>query len=179
MRKFIVLLLTALGLFSFSQERDFNTPERALKALFPGAEVEVRNIVITKDQRDRIEKIAKVPLETRLISVYLVKKEGKVIAYGYVDVHRVRTHNESVLFVINPKGEIELVEVLSFNEPLEYMADENWLNLFKGKSLDRNALRLRRDIPNMTGATLTARAITKAARRALAVWKVLFEGKER
>jgi len=179
MRRFVVLLMTALILFSFSQERDFNTPERALKALFPDAQVEVKNIVISKEQKKRIEKIAKVPLDTRLISVYVVKRGGKVIAYGYVDVHRVRTHNESVLFVISPQGKIELVEVLSFNEPLEYMADENWLNLFKGKSLGKDELRLRRDIPNMTGATLTARVITKAARRALAIWKVLFEDKDR
>ncbi|WP_457601303.1 FMN-binding protein [Hydrogenivirga sp.] len=178
MRTLVLALTVALTLVGFSLERDFNTPERALKTLFPDATVEVKNVVITREQKERIEKIGRVPLESRLISIYLVKREGKVMAYGYVDVHRVRTHTESVLFVINPKGEIELVEVMSFNEPLEYMADENWLALFKGKSLGKDSVRLKRDIPNMTGATLTARAITRAARRALAIWKVLFEGKD-
>ncbi len=177
MRSLALLFLTALSLITFSQEREFNTPEKALRSLFPDAVIEVKNVVLTKEQKEKIERLGKVPLESRLISIYLVKKGGKVIAYGYVDVHRVRTHTESVLFVINPKGEMELVEVLSFNEPLEYMADENWLALFRGKSLGKDMVRLRRDIPNMTGATITARALTKAARRALAVWKVLFEGK--
>jgi len=175
-RSFILMILTALSFSTFSQERDFNTPEKALKTLFPDAQIEIRNVVLTKEQKEKIERIGKVPLNTRLISVYVVKKGGKEIAYGYVDIHRVRTHTESVLFVISPAGKIELVEILSFNEPLEYMADENWLALFRGKSLDKNILRLKRDIPNMTGATLTARAVTKAARRALAVWKVLFGG---
>ncbi len=168
------LFLSAL-LFSFSQERNFNTPEGVLKTLFPGAEVEVKNIVITEEQKRRIEKLARSPLDTRLISIYLVKVKGRVVAYGYVDTHRVRTHNESVLFVINPEGRMELVEVLSFNEPLEYMADKNWLALFKGMLHPEDA-RLGRKVPNMTGATLTARAITRAATRALAIWKVLFGG---
>ncbi|RLJ70903.1 FMN-binding protein [Hydrogenivirga caldilitoris] len=177
MRLFILLIAAALSFVSFSEEREFNTPEKALSSFFPGATVKVENIVLSEEQRRRVEEIAKVPLDTRLISVYLVHKGGKVIAYGYVDTHRVRTHTESVLFVINTAGEIELVEVMSFNEPLEYMADENWLALFKGKTLGKDSVKLKRDIPNMTGATLTARALTNAARRALAIWKVLFEGK--
>ncbi len=176
MRTFLVSLLLALGMFTFSEERDFNTPEAVLEKLYPGAVVEVKNLVLSKEQQKEIENLAKAPLSSRLISIYVVKKEGRVIAYGYVDTHRVRTHTESVLFVINPEGKIELIEVLSFNEPLEYMADENWLALFKGKSLDGNASRIRKSIPNMTGATLTARAIKKAASRALAIWKVLFGG---
>ena len=176
MRVALASLLLALGIFSFSEERDFTTPEKVLSRLYPGAKVEVRNIVLTKEQKKRIEKLARARLPSRLISVYVVRKEGKVLAYGYVDTHVVRTHTESVLFVISPEGRIELVEVLSFNEPLEYMADENWLALFKGKSLEDGASRLRRQIPNMTGATLTARVIKKAASRALAIWKVLFGG---
>ena len=174
MRCFITLLLCALCITTFSLERDFNTPEKSMKSFFPGAEIEVKNLIISKDQRRRIEKIARTPLRTRLISIYIAKRGEKIVGYGYVDVHRVRTHNESVLFAIDPKGNIVGIEVLSFNEPLEYMADDNWLQIFKGKSIDKDRLRLGRDIPNMTGATLTARAITRASRLALAIWKVLY-----
>jgi len=172
----IVPFLLALCIVSFSLERDFSTPERSMQGFFPGARIEVRNIIITKDQKKRIEKIARSRLGTRLISMYIAKRGDRIVGYGYVDIHRVRTHNESVLFVISPEGKIIGVEVLSFNEPLEYMADKEWLEIFKGKSLEKDQLRLGRDIPNITGATLTARAIAKASRRALAVWKVLFGG---
>ncbi len=174
MRRFALLILLALSITTFSLERDFNTPEKAMQAFFPGSEVVVKNIAISKEKKKEIEKIGRVPLDTRLISFYIAKKDGKVLGYGYVDTHRVRTHTESVLIVISPEGKVVGIEVLSFNEPLEYMADENWLALFKGKSLDKDMIRLKRDIPNMTGATLTARAITKATRRALAIWQVLF-----
>ncbi len=176
MRTFAAVISLFLGLITFSYERDFSTPERSLSMMFPGAKIIVKNIVISKDQKRAIERIARSRLDSRLLSIYLVRKGERVVAYGYVDVHRVRTHPESVLFVISPEGKIIAVEVLSFNEPLEYMADESWLELFKGKTIDRDPLRVNRDIPNMTGATLTARAITKAARRALAIWRVIFGG---
>ncbi len=176
MRTLLLTLPFFLAFVTFSYERDFSTPEKSLAMMFPGAKVVIKNIVISKEQKRRIEKIARSRLDSRLISVYLVVKEEEVIAYGYVDVHRVRTHSESVLFVISPEGKIMAVEVLAFNEPLEYMADEAWLKLFEGKDIDRDPLRVGRDIPNMTGATLTARAIVRASRRALAIWKVLFGG---
>jgi len=173
MRHFFLLLLLTLGSFNFSKERELTTPEAVLRRLYPGAVVEVRNIVLTEKQKKRVEQLAQAPVDSRLVSVYLVKRDGSVVAYGYVDTHLVRTHTESVLFVITPEGKIELVEVLSFNEPFEYMADENWLLLFKGRSLESN---LRKGVPNITGATLTARAIKRAASRAIAIWKVLFGG---
>lgn len=169
------MLLTAM---IFAGERVLGTPEDVLKKLFPEAKVEVRNLILSVDQKRKIEDLAKVSLSSRLVSIYLVRKDNRVIAYGYVDTHRVRTRTESVLFVIGPEGRIELVEVLSFNEPPEYMADENWLALFRGRSLGKGSSSIRRNIPNMTGATLTARAIKKASLRAMAIWKVLFGGED-
>ncbi len=171
-----VLIFLIPIFFVFPKERKLNTPENALRNMFPGSEIEVKNIIITKEEKKKIEKLARSRLSTRLISIYLVKEGGKVIAYGYVDIHKVRTHTETVLIVISPEGKVLGVEVLAFHEPLEYMADENWLKLFEGKSLRTDKLRLNRDIPNITGSTLTARAITKAVRRALAIWEVLYGG---
>lgn len=173
MKILVILLIGMLPLMSL--EREFKRLDEALKSIFPDAEIEVKNIAITKSELKRIEKLARTKLDSRLVSFYIAKKNGEILGYAYVDVHRVRTKNESVLFVISPEGKIEVVEVLSFNEPLEYMADENWLELFKGKSLDKDPIRLKRDIPNMTGATLTARAIVRSARKALAIWQVVFK----
>jgi Na+-translocating ferredoxin:NAD+ oxidoreductase RnfG subunit len=173
LRVFVFLMLMT----AFGGAKEFSAPEEVLAKLFPGSKVEIRNLILTEEQKLEVERRGRVKLDSRLVSFYLVKKDGKTIAYGYVDTHRVRTRSESVLFVINPSGEIELVEVLAFNEPLEYMADERWLSLFRGKALHRDQIRLKRDIPNITGSTLTARVITKAARKALALWSVLFGDK--
>lgn len=156
--------------------RDFKTPEQALKDAFPGAKIEVKNLILSKDQLEKIERLSGMKLGTRLVSWYIAKKGNSVIGYAYIDSHTVRTHPEVVLYTITPDGKIDLIEVLSFNEPLEYMPDENWLRLFRGKELTPESIRLRKDIPNMTGATLTSRAITDNTRKVLAMWKVIFGG---
>jgi Na+-translocating ferredoxin:NAD+ oxidoreductase RnfG subunit len=61
---------------------------------------------------------------------------------------------------------------------LEYLPEKNWFENFKGKSLDNDGLKLRTGIPNVSGATLTSRAITDRARLAVAIIKTLFSEKK-
>ncbi len=174
-RKCFILLLILITL-SLAGSREFKKPEQALAQIYPGSQIEVKNIALTKEQIEQVEKLSGVKLRDRLVSWYIVKKAGQIVAYGYVDVHTVRTHSEVVLYTIKPNGSIDVIEVLAFNEPLEYMPEEEWLRLFAGKSLSKDSIRLKRDIPNITGATLTARAITDNTRKVLALWQVLFGG---
>lgn len=170
-------VLFLLVLFSFLVGKEFKKPEQALKQAYKDAQVEVKNIVLSPQQVQEVQRLSGVKFDNRLVSWYLVKRDGKILAYAYVDTHIVRTHPEVVLYSIKPDGSIDFIEVLAFNEPLEYMPEERWLSLFAGKSLEKDPIRLRRDIPNITGATLTARAITDNTRKVLALWKVLFGDK--
>lgn len=171
--KFLALFLLIVSV-AFSKE--FKRPEQALSQIYPGSQIEVKNLTLSKEQVEEIQRSSGVKLETRLASWYLVRKGGQTVAYGYVDIHRVRTHPEVVLYTITPDGRLDVVEVLAFYEPLEYMPEDQWLKLFAGKQLNKDPIRLRRDIPNITGATLTARAITDNARKVLVMWQVLFGG---
>ena len=106
-----------------------------------------------------------------VVSYYLARRDGVPVGVAYFDSHRVRTLNEVVMVVIQPGGQedrIRSIEVLRFAEPPEYHASQRWLDQFKGKTLNQD-LSLKRSIANMTGATLTSNAITRAARRVLAV----------
>jgi len=60
------------------------------------------------------------------------------------------------------------VEATAFLEPPEYQASEAWLRQFEQERLDEE-LRLQRAIQPLTGATLTAAAVSRAARRILAI----------
>lgn len=173
-------LLLSFLIFSFflSYAREIKKPEQALSQIYPGSQIEVRNITLSREQTEEVQRISGVKMESRLASWYLVRKDGRLVAYAYVDVHRVRTHPEVVLYTITPDGRLDVVEVLAFYEPLEYMPEEQWLKLFAGKHLSKDPIRLRRDIPNISGATLTARAITDNARKVLALWQVLFSGQK-
>lgn len=150
-------------------------PEKVLSEIYPNSKIEIKNIAISDSQVEKVKELSGIKIENRLVTFYLVKVNSKIKAYAYVDIHIVRTHPEVVLYVLNERGEIELIRILSFKEPPEYMADDNWLRYLKGKTIGKDLLRLRRDVPNMTGATLTSKAITDNARKIIALWKVIFE----
>ncbi len=174
MKTKLIKSILVLGLF-FSL--GFKEADNALGRVFPGARIEVQNIVLTQEQANMAKKLSGVELTTRLVSFYIAKKGDETIGYAYIDSHIVRVQPETVLFVISPEGTIESIEILHSDEPEEYRPGKDWLGVFKGKSLDKDPIRFRRDISGITGATITARAITDNTRKVLAIWKVIFDGK--
>ena len=72
---------------------------------------------------------------------------------------------------------IERVEILAFSEPPEYIPRGKWYAQLVGRTLD-DELDLKRGIKGVTGATLTARATVRAARRILALDEVIFRAEE-
>lgn len=158
-------------------EKVFLTIEEALKLAFPGCTIEKEVVYLTDEQRERTAKLAEVEVESKIARPYVAKKDGVVVGTAYVDVHRVRSLKESVMVVVDPKGKIARVELLSFGEPLEYVPKADWWGQFVGKGLD-DELALKRGVRGITGATLSARAAVEAARRVLALHRVLGESKK-
>jgi len=150
----------------------------ALAGAFPPpATVERRTAFLSAQDLSAIQASAgrDAPVTQRIVTYYLARKDGKPVGVVYFDSHRVRTLNEVVMIVVQPRDSgkagtdrIRSVEVLRFAEPPEYHASDPWLDQFKGKSLNPE-LSLKRSIANMTGATLTSNAIVRATRRVLAI----------
>ena len=154
----------------------FITKDDALARAFPNADVVRRAVTVTDEQALRIESLSGDPLSSRLVYPYEAVIDGQVTGTAYFDVHKVRTLPETLLIVVSTDGTVRSVEILAFNEPLEYMASDRWLDQFDGRELSER-LMLRQDIDGITGATLTARSITRAVRQTLAIHRVLNEGK--
>jgi len=151
------------------------TQEEALELAFPPpTEVERRSAFLDESQLERIRSLAgsEVSVDQSVVTHYVGTRGGRPVGAAYFDVHRVRTMREVVMVLVSPEGTVERVEVLRFAEPPEYMASEEWIAQLEGESLDPD-LQLGRDIINMTGATLTSEALTRAARRVLAVHRVV------
>ncbi len=149
-------------------------PEKVMKEIFPDAKIEKKNILITKDKAKKIEQISSIRLKSKIFKIYIARKDNKVIGYGLLHMHRVRTRNEAVLITFTPDCKVLDVEIIAFYEPPEYIPDKDWLGLFKEKTVN-DSLRLREDIPNITGATLSAQAVTKAVKQAVAVCEVVLK----
>lgn len=150
----------------------FLTQEEALKLAFPGAAVERKAAFLTDAEQQEVARLSGGPRPSALAVAYVAVKDGRLVGTAYFDTHVVRTMTQTLIVAVDPTGAITRVEVLSFSEPEEYLPKEHWYAQFPGRSLDDD-LSLARGIRPVSGATLTARATTEAARRVLALHRVL------
>jgi len=81
------------------------------------------------------------------------------------------------MVALDADGVLLGIQVLAFREPAEYMPREGWMEQFKGKTAE-DEIRMKKNIDGMTGATLTARAVTQCARRVMTVHQVLEQKRE-
>jgi hypothetical protein len=149
------------------------TTQEALALAFPGAQLTRTEHILSEAQAERVKGLSRVDLAGRWIVAYEARREGRLVGVGFFDTHRVRTLNETLLVAVASDGHVLRVEAVAFREPAEYMAKEAWVKQFEGKALDPQ-LSLKGAIRPLSGATLTAHAMTDAARRCLALHQMLY-----
>ena len=147
------------------------TQDGALSLAFPAVDsLARRTAYLEKDQMDRIASATGPNAEppSGIATFYLAYRGGEPLGVAYFDAHRVRTLDQVLMIVVGREGRVQRVETVRFREPPEYRAPEGWLGLFQEGELGPE-LSLKGEIPNITGATLTAGAVTRAVRRTLAL----------
>jgi hypothetical protein len=147
----------------------------ALALVFGGADAaERRTAYLTDEQAGRIAREAGTPPSTRAVVYYAGGPDPNRPLTAYFDTHLVRTFPETIMVVVGPDGRAARVDVLSFDEPEEYLPKERWLQQFPGRALGAD-LAAGRGIRAVTGATLSSRAVADAVRRVLALHAILHE----
>jgi hypothetical protein len=150
----------------------------ALELAFPDSDrVEKRTFLLDSGQAERVRKLARAPVETRIVAVWEGWRGDTRRGYAFIDVHVVRTLTQGLLVVLEPDGAVRSVRVLAFHEPEEYVPSPRWFRQFEGRAL-APGLRVDRDIHGVVGATLSARAVTRSVRRSLAYHQVLLAPQE-
>ncbi|MDQ7055095.1 MAG: FMN-binding protein [Persephonella sp.] len=145
-------------------------PEEAIKELFPQHSYTKKSFLLGKKEKALIEKQFKTKIRSSLFTVYIIKKDSSITAYSLLHSHRVRTKKETVLITMNKECQVLDLEIIAFYEPPEYIPPEKWLNLFKNASPEKLPF-VKRNIPNITGATLSSRVITDSVRQAVGICK--------
>lgn len=175
--KFFCLLLAAALLGAAAPSPAWATvyysKEEAFELAFgAGATVETIPVFLSDAQVTTIEKTAGTKLDSQLFTFYVGKRGAETLAYAAIESHTVRTHPETLLVVLSPKGELEKIEVLAFHEPPEYQPPARWFAQLLHKPLER--LRLGDGFDAISGATLSSHAALGSARKVLAIYGVAF-----
>ena len=152
------------------------SPYNALKMNFNDKiTIEKKSILLSKAQAKSVQDRAKVKLTTKIYKTFKVTLDDKLLGYGVLVVQKVRTKNSAVLSIISPEGKLKAIEIIAFNEPPEYIPSSIWIDRFKDIELD-DTLNLGKNIPNISGATFSARSATDASRIALALYETVIKG---
>ena len=171
------ILLTLLLFWSGAAAAVLISPVEAMQHTFgPDAEVTKQNTLLTGAQAETVSRRAGLKLQTKIYRIYTAAIEGKPVGYGVLITRDVRQKDAAVLYMITPQGVIKRIEIIAFNEPPEYMPQTTYLEQFEGKSR-ADTLRVGKDIPTISGATLSARNVTDGARLALAIFETVIGGR--
>ncbi|HXI04148.1 MAG TPA: FMN-binding protein, partial [Candidatus Saccharimonadales bacterium] len=145
------------------------TQEQALALAFKDpAAAESRTLYLTDEQVEDVVKTAGSPPSSRIVVYYEGEGTGGGKVTAWFDTHVVRTLPETVMVVVDAGARVLRVDILSFDEPPDYLPRPRWLEQFNGRPLDDD-LSTKGTIRAVAGATLSSRAITETVRRVLAL----------
>jgi hypothetical protein len=147
--------------------------DEALALAFPGAAVASRTVFLSEAQLSALRERTGGEPASKLFTYYTARRDGAVVGYGVIETHVVRTLPEAFLVVLSPAGAIERVLMLAFYEPPEYRPSDRWLEQFHGRDGAARGWRVGREVHGITGATLTAHAVTEALRRIVVLFEVV------
>jgi len=176
-----VSLLNARGLVLLSMLL-FHTPgaraevylsrDEALAEAFPGATVERLTLVLDDAQVEAVQQRARAKLDSKLAVAYVATRGDTLVGAAFFDSRLVRTMRGVFMTVVAPDTTVSRVVLRAFHEPSDYAPSSRWLAQYDRHTLD-DELWPRRAIRNITGATLTARAINESVRLTLALYEAV------
>ena len=169
-RRLPLLIVCLLGLAPAASAEVSLSQAEALALAFPAARVERHSLFLSADEARQVERLARVKVTSRLMSVYVAWRGDRMAGAAFFDTRIVRTMPAVLMVVVAPDTTVARVEVLAFHEPQDYRPMPRWLGLFSRRRLD-DRLWPGRGVRNLSGATLTARSVTESTRLALAAYQ--------
>ena len=161
-----------------AQGKVFLTPAEALELAFPKCKFERQTHVLTKSMQAEIRKRSGQKSPRSLLYVYEARKDGKPAGFVYFDRHRVRSKKELLMVAVDLKARVSRVEVVAFEEPVDYMPRGIWYDQFIKVPLSNDLSVKTGMIKPVAGCTLTVNATVETARRLLASHALLYPPKK-
>ena len=153
------------------------SPIDAMKYAFgQESEISKKNILVSKKRSSIIAKEAKTKLTTKIFRVFKATKDNKILGYGILINQKVRSKNAATLYLISKDSVLKGIEIIAFNEPMEFLPSTTWNSQFENVPTSK-MLRVSKNIPTITGATLSARSITDGSRVAFAFYNEMLRDK--
>ncbi len=178
--RFILALSLVVGWAEAARAKVYLTPAEAARLAFgPEATVAEEQQVVTPAMRATLERRLGRPVPEDAFTFSVGRSAHGVDGYGLV-LQEMGKHEPITLFVaVTPDGQVKDVMVLEYRESrggeVRY---HGFLKQYVGKT-SRDPLELDEDITPITGATISARALSEGVKKALAVWELFYQSAKR
>ncbi len=145
----------------------------AQKLAFPAAtQFAEANVIYRPADIAAIEKLSGQKVLTKGEQVWRAEANGQFLGWFIIDYVIGKHLVIDYAVALEPDGRIRRVEILQYRESYGYeVANADWLHQFDGKT-GRDRLEIDKDIPNISGATLSSRHVTEGIKRVLALYDV-------
>ena len=146
--------------------------EEAQQRIFPGQKLTQTPVALTEAQRDRMRELSSVREPFKGERVWRTAKGDWFI------VDEVLGKHEMVKYAlgINADGTIKQIEIMEYVESYGYeVGEESWRSQVVGKTADA-ALKLNKDIKNVSGATLSCKHVTDGVKRLMTMHDMVLKG---
>lgn len=146
----------------------------SLKKIF-GDSVSIVPVVmkLSAEEKQKIVERSKMSRSIDSLTMYICKSHESVVGYGIVDNVKGKTQFITYLVALNPNAEVQDIDILAYRESYGgEIGYESFRKQFRQKTV-HSELQPGKDIKNISGATISVRAITNGVRRILVAFEVI------
>ena len=171
---FSVLLLGVL-LTSSSFSKSKVSVKEVIETSFQNVtKIEPKSLILSSVQFKQIRTMAKAAIDTKVYRYYTILSGDKTLGIAVLITRKVRSKKATVLYAFDDKGTLRFSEIMAFGEPPEFIPNKIWMSQLQNQKPTAK-LTVGKDIPTISGATLSARSITQSARVARAIYEIVLK----
>ena len=138
--------------------------------------VEPKALILTATQFKEVRKKAHTVMDTKVYRYYNIFSKAKKLDTAVLITRKVRSKKATVLYAFDNKGTLRFSEIMAFGEPPEFIPSKIWMSQLQNQKPTAK-LTIGKDIPTISGATLSARTISEGARVARAIYEIVLKHK--
>lgn len=138
--------------------------------------IESKSLILSATQFKKVRKTAKTAITTKVYRYYDIVGSASSLGKAVLITRKVRSKKATILYAFDKKGTLRFSEIMAFGEPPEFIPSKTWMSQLQ-KQKPTAKLTVGKDIPTISGATLSARTITEGARIARAIYEIVLKSK--
>ena len=159
-------------------EQVYLTEKQALDQVFPGSNIEKKDLEISPVQRKIIQKRLRRKVKEDKISYFIARKNEQIQGYAWIMDEDGKHFPITFIVSVSPSAKVEQVAVMVYRERRgDAVKRKRFLNQFQNKTT-QDRVEVNSDIIHLTGATISSWSIASGVKRALILTEELLLKKE-